>query len=116
MKKQINPTQHGNGNASNITTGGNAPVRHSFTLGLDVDLNYAVTAIQCDQGAIALAQKFSRGQLIAWVQKQIAAGHVVHTVYEACGFGYTLHHQLTAAGAQSLVTTPMRLSPEGRRK
>ena len=39
----------------------------------------------------------------------------VHTVYEACGFGYTFH-QLTAAGAHSLVTTSMRLSPERRRK
>jgi transposase len=90
--------------------------RHVFRLGLDVDLNNVVTAIQCDQGTIALAQKFSRPQLLTWVQKQIAAGHAVHTVYEACGFGYTLHHALVAAGAQSLVTTPMRLSPERRRK
>jgi transposase len=81
-----------------------------------VDLRWVVTAIQCDHGAIALAQKFTRAQLIVWVKKQVAAGHEVHTVYEACGFGYTLHHALSAAGAQSLVTTPMRLSPERRRK
>ena len=93
-----------------------APVRHVFMLGLDVDLLNVVTAIQCDRGAIALAQKFSRARLLAWVQKQTAAGHEVHTVYEACGFGYTLHHALVAAGAHSLVTTPMRLSPERRRK
>src|SRR6185503_6358792 len=92
------------------------PRRHVFTLGLDVDLHFVVTAIQCERGAIALAQKFTRPQLILWVQKQIAAGHAVHTVYEACGFGYTLHHALVAAGANSLVTTPMRLSPERRRK
>src|SRR6185436_13524316 len=67
-------------------------------------------------GAIALAQKFTRAHLINWIQKQIAAGHAVHTVYEACGFGYTLHHALGAAGARSLVTTPMRLSLERRRK
>lgn len=93
-----------------------AAAGHVFKLGLDVDLRTIVTAIQCDGGRIALAQKFSRAQLLAWVQKQIAAGHPVHTVYEACGFGYTLHHQLVAAGAHSLVTTPMRLSPERRRK
>jgi transposase len=75
-----------------------------------------VTAIQCDRGTIALAQKFIRARLLDWVQKQTAAGHAVHTVYEACGFGYTLHHALVAAGAQSIVTTPMRLSPERRRK
>lgn len=91
-------------------------VRHLFKLGLDVDLRYVVTAVQCDHGNIALAQKWTRPQLIAWVQKQVAAGHTVHTVYECCGFGYTLHEQLTAAGAQSLITTPMRLSLERRRK
>jgi transposase len=92
------------------------PPRHLFTLGLDVDLNNVVTAIQCDRGTLAPAQKFSRAQLLAWVQKQIAAGHEVHTVYEACGFGYTLHYELVAAGAHSLVTTPLRLSLERRRK
>lgn len=114
--KNTNPTQHGNDNPSNHTAADNAPVRHVFTLGLDVDLNFVVTAIQCDRGAIALAQKFTRAQLIDWIQKQIAAGHQVHTVYEACGFGYTLHHQLVAVGAHSIVTTPMRLSRQRRRK
>lgn len=116
MKNNFNPTQHGNPNPINTAHAGNGAVRHTFTLGLDVDLHYVVTAIQCDRGAIALAQKFSRAQLLVWVQKQITAGHTVHTVYEACGFGYTLHHQLTAAGAHSLITTPMRLSLERRRK
>lgn len=114
--KNINPTQHGNRHSSVVTPAGNASVRHVFKLGLDVDLHFVVTAIQCDRGTIALAQKFTRAQLVAWVQKQIAAGHEVQTVYEACGFGYTLHHELIAAGAHSLVTTPMRLSPERRRK
>lgn len=90
--------------------------RHVFKLGLDVDLNWCVTAIQCGHGTIKPAQKFTRDQLLKWVREQVAAGHAVHTVYEACGFGYTLHAALTAAGAQSLVTTPLRLSPERRRK
>jgi transposase len=114
--KKTNPTQHGNSDLNQITPAGNAVVRHVFKLGLDADLNYLVTAIQCDQGTIALPQKFTRARLIAWVEKQTAAGHTVHTVYESCGFGYTLHHALLAAGAQSLVTTPMRLSLERRRK
>jgi hypothetical protein len=84
----------------------------TLRLGLDVDLNNIVTAIQCDRGGTALAQKFTRARLLDWIGKQVAAGHTVHTVYEACGFGYTLHQALTAAGAQSIVTTPMRLSPE----
>lgn len=116
MKKENNPTQHGNHNTNDTIAAGNVPVQHVFKLGLDVDLHNIVTAIQCDRGASALPQKFTRARLIAWVQKQVAAGHQVHTVYEACGFGYTLHHALVAAGAHSLVTTPMQLSPERRRK
>lgn len=85
-------------------------------MGLDVDLNYCVTAIQCDHGAIKPAQKLTRDQLLKWVKEHVAAGHEVHTVYEACGFGYTLHEALVAAGAHSLVTTPTKLSPERRRK
>jgi len=114
--KNNNPTLHDKTHANNSATAGNAPVGHSFKLGLDVDLNFVVTAIQCERGVIALAQKFTRARLIEWVRKQVAAGHTVHTVYEACGFGYTLHHALVAAGAHSIVTTPMRLSPERRRK
>jgi transposase len=116
MKKEINPTLHDKSNATNSAPGGNVPVRHVLRLGLDVDLHFVVTAVQCDRGTVAVAQKWSREGLIAWVKQQTAAGHEVHTVYEACGFGYTLHHQLTAAGAHSIVTTPMRLSPERRRK
>jgi transposase len=116
MKNKTNPTQHGDNNTTDTTGAGNAPVRHVFKLGLDVELNNVVTAIQCDRGAIALPQKWSRAKLIHWVREKVAAGHTVHTVYESCGFGYTLHHELTAAGAHSLITTPMQLSPERRRK
>ena len=120
MKTQIKPI-HDRNTSTACAAQSNAavsppPVRHVFKLGLDVDLQNVVTAIPCDQGAIALAQKFTRARLVDWIQKQVAAGHAVHTVYEACGFGYTLHHALVAAGAQSLVTTPMRLNPEARRK
>jgi transposase len=54
--------------------------------------------------------------LVAWVEEKIVQGHVVHTVYECCGFGYSLHEQLLSAGAGSLVSTPMRLNLERRRK
>ncbi|MGH9580542.1 MAG: IS110 family transposase [Terriglobales bacterium] len=93
-----------------------APPRPGFTLGLDVDLHCVVTAIQCGHGAIQPARKWTRAQLLAWVREQVGAGHTVHTVYECCGFGYTLHEELVAAGAHSIVTTPVRLSPERRRK
>ena len=122
MKTKTNPIH--DMNTSTLTAQQSNPavsapppvVRHDFKLGLDVDLHFVVTATQCDHGTIKPARKLARPQLIAWVKEQTAAGHAVHTVYEACGFGYTLHHALVAAGARSLVTTPTRLSPERRRK
>jgi transposase len=113
---KINPTLHDKQNHNASTPADKSAVRHIFKLGLDVDLKNIVAAIQCDHGAIPPAQKFSRARLIAWVKERIAQGHAVHTVYEACGFGYTLHEELSAAGAQSRLTTPMRLSLERRRK
>jgi len=85
-------------------------------LGLDVDLRNIAVAIQCERSAIGPARKFSREQLIGWVKHQIASGYRVYAVSECCGFGYTLHEQLTQAGAHSLITTPMRLNLERRRK
>ena len=113
---KTNPTLHDKANLNPMINTGNPPVCQIFKLGLDVDLKFVVTAVQCDRGTIALPQKFTRARLLAWVQEKVAAGHAVHTVYESCGFGYTLHYALVAAGAHSIVTTPMRLSPERRRK
>ena len=87
-----------------------------WKLGLDVDLRHIVAAIECERSWIGPAQKFCRAQLLAWVKEKIAEGHTVHTVYECCGFGYSLHEELVAAGARSVVTTPMRLNLERRRK
>src|SRR4051794_17052868 len=101
MKKHQTKPIHDTNSSTASSAQSNPPVLaqpHVFKLGLDVDLHNVVTAIQCDRGTIALAQKFSRARLRDWIQKQIAAGHQVHTVYEACGFGYTLHSELVAAG------------------
>ncbi|MFO1488007.1 MAG: IS110 family transposase [Verrucomicrobiota bacterium] len=112
----MTPTPHTGSDINPSSVADKPGVRHTYTLGLDVDLRCVVTAIQCDQGLIAPARKYARAQLVAWVREQVSAGHTVRTVYECCGFGYTLHEELTAAGAESLLTTPMRLSLERRRK
>lgn len=87
-----------------------------FKLGLDVDLRNVVTAIQEGNGAVALAQKFTRPQLISWVKGRVQAGDTVWAVYESCGFGYRLYQELVEVGAHCVVTTPMRLNLERRRK
>ena len=87
-----------------------------WKLGLDVDLRNIAVAMQCGRGTIGPARKFSREQLLEWVKQKVTQGQAVHTVYECCGFGYTLHEQLLKVGACSIVTTPMRLNLERRRK
>ena len=116
MKNKATPTLHDNDQPNAALAGGNSGARQIFKLGLDVDLNNAVTAIQCGAGDIKRGQSFSRARLLDWVRTQVKAGHTVHTVYEACGFGYTLHHELVGGGAHSLVTTPMRHTAQRRRK
>jgi transposase len=69
-------------------------------------------AAQYDHGAIKPAQKFTRDL----GQRENRPRPRLWTVYESCGFGYTLHHGLVAAGAHSLVITPLRLQTERRRK
>ena len=110
------PTLHDLNISTQNPSQSNATLRPLLKLGLDVDLKNLVVAIQSGNGVIALAQKFSRSRLIQWIKDQVAAGHTVHTVYECCGFGYTLHEQLKTAGAHSIVTTPLRLNLEQRRK
>jgi hypothetical protein len=90
--------------------------RQVWKLGLDVDLRQVVAGMQCERGGIGPARKFSREQLIEWVKQKRAQGDVVHAVYESCGFGYTLYEELVAAGAHCIVTRPMRLNLERRRK
>jgi transposase len=81
-----------------------------------VELRAVAVGIQCGRGVIGPAAKWTRQQLIEWVKAKRERGEAVYAVYESCGFGYTLHEQLLSAGACSLVTTPMRLNLERRRK
>lgn len=48
-------------------------MRNVSKLEPDVDLNYCVTASQCDHGAIQPTQKLTRDQLLKWVRGQVAA-------------------------------------------
>jgi len=83
---------------------------------LDVDSQRITVCTQHDYSVIKPAAAFTPAKLVAWVKERVQEGHVVWTVYEACGFGYTLHWDLVAAGAQNLVIAPVRLDPQRRRK
>lgn len=85
-------------------------------LGLDVDKQRVTLCAQYDHGTIKPAARFQPDELVAWVKARVEEGHVVWTVYEACGFGYTLHWKLLGAGAINLVIAPIRLDAHRRRK
>jgi len=74
MKNKATPTLHDNDQPNAALAGGNSGARQIFKLGLDVDLNNAVTAIQCGAGDIKRGQSFSRARLLGWVRTQVNAG------------------------------------------
>jgi transposase len=86
----------------------------SLKLGLDVHLEFIMAVVQRDHAAPQAPRRFTPAQLILQVQKWVAEGLVVYAVEESCGFGFVLHHQLVAAGAQSFLITPIALN--GQRK
>ena len=86
-------------------------------VGLDIDLKRLTATIQWDHLDPKAPREFkTSADLIKWVTEMTAAGHVVYTVYESCGFGYCLHYDLVQAGAVSLVITPTLLDRTRRRK
>jgi transposase len=94
-----------------------APGKSILKVGLDIDRQRLTATIQWDHLQPKPPRDFkSSADLLAWVKEQTAAGHVVYTVYESCGFGYCLHYDLVAAGAVSLVITPTLLDRARRRK
>jgi transposase len=114
--KNKTTTLHDGQEFNNCSVAGNGATAQQWKLGLDVDLRNIAVAIQCGRGLIGPARKSTREQLIEWVKQKVRQGQAVHTVYECCGFGCSLHEQLVKVGACSIVTTPMRLNPERRRK
>src|SRR5206468_12902484 len=77
-------------------------------------LEFIMAVAQKDHASAQAPRKFSRAQLVEQVRKWVAEGLQVFCVQESCGFGFVLHRQLVAAGAQSFLITPIALN--GKRK
>ena len=90
------------------------PERPALKLGADVHLEFIMAVAQRDHASPQAPRKFTPEQLVAQVRKWVAEGLSVYCVQESCGFGFVLHRQLVAAGAQSFLITPIALS--GKRK
>jgi len=90
------------------------PAKPTLKLGLDVHLQFIMAVAQRDHASAQAPRKFTRDQLVAQVRQWVADGLQVFCVQEACGFGFVLHRELVAAGAQSFLITPIALN--GQRK
>ena len=90
------------------------PAKPMLKLGLDVHLEFIMVVAQRDHTSPKAPRKFSRQELVEQVKRWTAEGLQVFCVQESCGFGFVLHRELVAVGAQSFLITPEDLS--GKRK
>ena len=90
------------------------PAKPMLKLGLDVHLEFIMAVAQKDHASPQAPRKVTRAELVAQVRRWIAEGFQVFCVQESCGFGFVLHRELSAAGAQSFLITPIALN--GKRK
>jgi transposase len=90
------------------------PAKPMLKLGLDVHLEFIMVVAQKDHANPHAPRKFTRPELVAQVRQWVAEGFQVFGVEESCGFGFVLHRELVAAGAQSFLITPIALN--GQRK
>src|SRR5258705_8884819 len=96
-----------------------AATHHSKTqpatvkLGVDIHSRFFGVAVQYDHAAIKPPRRFTPEQFVPWVETLLRAGHEVHVVYEACGFGFGLYRRLSAAGAHGYVVAPQKLDERG---
>ena len=86
------------------------PSRPRLCLGLDVHLESVMAVAQRDHAGPQAPRKFTRAELVAHVRQLVAEGLQVFCVQESCGFGFVLHRELEAAGAQSFLITPVSLN------
>ena len=84
-------------------------------IGLDVHARVYVGVVQEDQLLPKAARRLGPSEFVPWVKVLLGHGHIVHVVYEACGFGFTLYRELIAAGAYCYVIAPRKLDEQHTR-
>lgn len=81
-------------------------------LGLDIHSQVYVVVAQYDHLLPKPARRLDPQAFVPWVESLLRAGHSVHVVYEACGFGFGLYRQLLAVGAHCYVIAPRKLDEQ----
>jgi transposase len=88
------------------------PSGTQIKIGLDVHARLYVAVAQYDHLLPKPARRLGPTEFVPWVTQLLRAGHTVHVVYEACGFGFNLYRQLIAAGAHCYVIAPRKLDEQ----
>jgi transposase len=86
--------------------------RSIIKIGLDVHARLYVAVAQYDHLLPKPARRLAPSQFVPWVEQLLRAGHTVHVVYEACGFGFNLYRELRAVGAHCHVIAPRKLDEQ----
>ena len=86
--------------------------RAVIKLGLDIHTKVFVVVAQHDHAMPRPPRRFGPAEFVPWVESLLSHGHVVHVVYEACGFGFGLYRALLKAGAQCCVIAPRKLDEQ----
>ena len=83
--------------------------RATIKLGVDIHTRLYIVAAQYDHAALKPPKRLAPAEFLPWVESLVRAGHRVHVVYEACGFGLGLCWRLNALGATCYVIAPRKL-------
>jgi transposase len=81
----------------------------TIKVGVDIHTRLYVVAAQHGHAALKPPRRLAPVELLPWVETLLRAGHRLHVVYEACGFGFGLYRQLVALGAHCYVIAPRKL-------
>src|SRR6266550_4207146 len=85
-------------------------------LGIDVHQDFYVVVEQVGGSNPKPAQRFQKEAFLFWAARlKQKSGAEVHTVYEACGFGFSLQRKLSALSINCYVVCPQKLDEQNRR-
>ena len=87
----------------------------AIKLGIDVHQQYYVVVKQEGGANPTPPQRFTKEGFLHWATKLQTRERKVYAVYEACGFGFWLHRQLSALGIKCYVVCPQKLDEHNRR-
>ena len=95
-----------------VAVGKVKPSSSVIKIGLDIHARLYVAVAQYDHLLPKPPRRFSPWEFVPWVEQLLRAGHTVHVVYEACGFGFNLYRELKALGAHCYVIAPRKLDEQ----